>query len=204
MNVAVLISGEGTNLQAILDYEKEWHQHSPCPFHVALVLSNRKEALGLRRASNYKVPTVVVDPKEFQSRESFDEALIHHLEQHQIKLVVLAGFMRILTPLFVRKYYGRLLNIHPALLPQFPGTDAIQNALKAGVKKTGATVHFVDEGVDTGPIIKQEVVPVEQNDSLETLSQKIHSVEHRLYPEVIRLFGEGKIHLRGRNVRVDA
>ena len=187
--LGVLVSGSGTNLQAILDAsEKESY-----PAEVTIVISNVPEAFALERARKKQIPTAVIPHQRYESREKFEKEIVHQLEGAGVDLVVLAGFMRVLSPYFVRRYQGRILNIHPALLPNFPGTHAIQRAWEAQVKETGVTVHFVDEGTDTGPTILQEKIPMAPGESLQGLEEKIHQVEHRLYPEAIRLFAEGKL-----------
>lgn len=187
--LGVLVSGEGTNLQAILDASKD----DSYPAEVTIVLSNVPGAGALKRAERGKIPTAIVSHKNFQSREEFEKALIEKLDRAGIDLVILAGFMRVLSPHFVRHYPNRILNIHPALLPLFPGTHAIERAWASGVKTTGVTVHFVDEGTDTGPVILQEEIPLETGMTLKGLEEKIHRTEHRLYPEAIRLYAEGLV-----------
>src|SRR3989338_5963344 len=187
--LGVLVSGNGTNLQAILDASagKDY------PAEVRLVISNRPDAYALERARKMSVPTALIQHGDYHDRGSFEDALIAALDRASVNLVVMAGFMRVLSPHFVRRYPNRILNIHPALLPSFPGTDAIQQAWEYGVKVTGVTVHFVDDWTDTGPIVLQETVPCDHlKDSLETLEEKIHSVERHLFPEAIRLFAEGR------------
>ncbi|MBI2980946.1 MAG: phosphoribosylglycinamide formyltransferase [Deltaproteobacteria bacterium] len=192
IRIGVLISGEGTNLQAIIDQANGWE--------VGLVISNREGVHGLERAKRHKIPSLVVRLSDFPSREAFDEGLIRELDKAHVDLVALAGFMIVLGKKFVSHFRGRLMNIHPALLPAFPGTDAIEKAFQYGVKATGVTVHFVDEGVDTGPIILQETINVSDKETLETLAEKIHQREHTLYPKAIRLYAEGRLRIRGRRV----
>ncbi|MBI2083214.1 MAG: phosphoribosylglycinamide formyltransferase [Deltaproteobacteria bacterium] len=194
IRVGVLISGEGTNLQAIIDKAKGWE--------VVLVISNRQEAGGLARAKRHNIPTFVVKQSDFPSREAFDHELIRLLDEARVDLVALAGFMRVLGQKFVAHFRGRIMNIHPALLPAFAGTDAIEKAFRYGTKVTGVTVHFVDEGVDTGPIVLQQAIPVEEEETLESLAEKIHQVEHKLYPEAIRLYAEGRLRTVGRKVKM--
>ena len=183
---AVLISGRGSNLKAILDYwdtqDPGSHVHRSAP---ALVISNRPEAPGLQFARDRGLPHVVVDHTLYQERALFDEALITCLEEHDISWVILAGFMRVLGPGFVSRYSGRILNTHPSLLPAFPGRDAMGQALAAGVKISGCTVHRVDGGVDTGPIVAQAAVPVYPDDDEKRLGERIRAAEHHLYPRVI-------------------
>jgi phosphoribosylglycinamide formyltransferase-1 len=198
--VGVLASGRGSNLQAILDA----CARPGFPARVAVVVSDRERAAALERAAAAGVPTAVLNPKDFGERAAYDAALADTLDGHGVGLVCLAGFMRILGPAFVHRYAGRLLNVHPALLPAFPGLHAQRQALDHGVKVAGATVHFVEEGVDTGPIVLQASVPVEADDTVETLSARILVQEHRLYAEAVRLFAEGRLEIAGRRVIVHA
>jgi phosphoribosylglycinamide formyltransferase-1 len=196
--VAVLCSGRGSNLQAILD---------ACagpgfPARVVLVLSDRERAPALDRAQRAGVAARFVNPKDFGDRAAFEAALVAELERHGVELVCLAGFMRVLGSEFIRRFQGRIMNVHPSLLPAFPGLAAQRQALAYGVRIAGATVHFVDEGVDTGPIILQAGVPVHPDDTEEALSARILHEEHRLYPEAIRLFAEGRLDVAGRRVSV--
>ncbi|MBI1910051.1 MAG: phosphoribosylglycinamide formyltransferase [Deltaproteobacteria bacterium] len=198
LRLGVLVSGNGTNLQAILDAI----ERKKLSAEIALVISNRPEAHALQRARDKKIPIAVVTAQEYPSRESFDGKMSEQLDGKKVGLVILAGFMRILTPTFVRHYQGRLMNIHPSLLPSFPGLHAVQQALDHGVKQTGCTVHFVDEGTDTGPVILQQAVPVLDNDTEATLTERIHREEHKLYPKAIELFAQGKIRLTNRRVLI--
>jgi len=191
--VGVLLSGSGSNLQAILDGRASDYQ-------VAVVISDRADALGLERARRAGVPTVYVDPKTFEGREAFNEALADSLRTHDVDLVCLAGFMRILRANFVKAFEGRILNIHPALLPAFPGAHAVRDALEWGAKVTGATVHLVDEEVDHGPILLQRAVTIEPGDDEQTLHERIKAIEHEIYPEAIRLFAAGRVKIEGRRV----
>jgi phosphoribosylglycinamide formyltransferase-1 len=191
--LAVFVSGSGTNLQAIIDARIP-------SVEIAVVVSNNPNAYANERAKKYDIPVEVIEHKNYSSREEFEKEILRRLELYKIDLVALAGFMRILSPLFVRAYKNRIMNLHPALLPSFPGTHSAKQALHYGVKFTGCTVHFVDEGVDTGPIIIQAVVPIFDNDTEETLLERIHKEEHRIYPEAIRLFSEGKLKIEGRRV----
>jgi phosphoribosylglycinamide formyltransferase 1 len=197
-SIAVLVSGSGSNLQAILDAS----DRGEIPCRVGLVLTNKADAYGLVRARNHGVPTEVVDHRDFPDRESFDARLVETIRRSGAELVCLAGFMRVLTPVFVRAFPSRILNIHPALLPSFPGTHGPRQALRHGVRFSGCTVHFLDEGVDTGPIIVQAVVPVYDDDTEESLAARILVQEHRIYPMAIRLFFQGKLRIEGRHVRV--
>ncbi len=196
--VAVLISGSGSNLQAIIDAS----ERGEIPCRVGIVISNKAGAYGLVRAKNHGIPTEVVDHKQFATREAFDAKLVEIIRESGAELVCLAGFMRVLTPVFVHAFPNRILNIHPALLPSFPGTHGPGQALAYGVRFSGCTVHFLDEGVDTGPIIVQAVVPVYDDDTEETLAARILVQEHRIYPMAIRLFFSGKLSVEGRRVRV--
>ena len=192
-NVAVFVSGSGTNLQSIIDAEIE-------AANIAVVLSNKPDAYALERALNHNIPVEVVDHKEFDNREAFEAEIIERLKKYTIELIVLAGFMRILTSYFVSNYKHRIINLHPALLPSFPGMHSAKQALEYGVKFTGVTIHFVDDGVDTGPIIIQSVVPVEDTDTEESLLEKIHEEEHRIFPEAVKLFCEDRLSISGRTV----
>jgi phosphoribosylglycinamide formyltransferase-1 len=196
--IAVLISGSGSNLQAILNAS----ERGEIPCRVGIVISNKADAYGLVRAEKHGVPTEVVDHRGFSTREEFDAKLVEIIRGSGAELVCLAGFMRVLTPVFVRAFPHRILNIHPALLPSFPGTHGPGQALSYGVRFSGCTVHFLDEGVDTGPIIVQAVVPVYDEDTVETLAARILVQEHRIYPMAIRLFFSGKLKIEGRRVRV--
>ncbi len=169
---------------------------------VALVISDRPQAKALARARRAGVAACWIDPKRFSSRATYERALIRCCEDHQVRLICLAGFMRILSPVFVRRYRRRILNIHPALLPAFPGAHAVRDALAWGAKVTGVTVHVVDEEVDHGPILLQEAVPIRPEDTEATLLARVHRVEHRLYPEAIRVVLEGRVRLNGRRAVV--
>ncbi len=197
--MGVLISGSGTNLQAIIDAIEE----KKLDALIQVVISNKKDALGLVRARKHNVPTEVVDHRQFAARESYDQALIDILQSRQVELVILAGFMRLLSPLFVKAFPNRVMNIHPALLPAFPGLHVQRKALEHGVRFSGCTVHFVNEECDQGPIIIQAAVPVFPGDTEESLSARILREEHRIYPRAIQLYGEGRLHIDGRTVRVD-
>lgn len=167
-----------------------------------VVVSNVKGAFALQRAGDHGIEAVFLDPKAHASREEFDRALIGLLKDRGIDLVCLAGYMRILSPLFIQTFQGRIMNIHPALLPAFPGLDVQKKALEHGVKYSGCTVHFVDEGVDTGPIILQAVVPVLEDDTVESLSARILIEEHKIYPQAIAAFVEERLEINGRRVRI--
>ena len=194
--VAVLASGTGSNLQALLDD----HVVGPA---IGLVVSDRAEAKALDRARSAGIEAVHLDPKAHESREAHDRALVDLLQDRGIELVCLAGYMRILSPGFVRAFWGKTLNVHPALLPAFPGVHAVREALSWGVKLTGCTVHVVDEEVDHGPILAQEAVPVLDDDDEASLHARIQEAEHRLYPLVVRRMIEGRVRLDGRRVIVE-
>jgi phosphoribosylglycinamide formyltransferase-1 len=191
LDLGVLVSGSGTNLQAILDAVADGRLDA----NIRLVLSNKADAYALERAKQSGVPTRVLGHRDFPSREAFDAELVRALRDAGASLVVLAGFMRLLTPTFLRAFPGRIVNIHPALLPAFPGVHAQEQALRYGVKVTGCTVHFVDEGVDTGPIIAQRSVPVADDDDLASLTARILEQEHELLVEVLRGIADGRVDL---------
>lgn len=192
MSVVVLISGRGSNLQAILE----------AGIPVCAVISNRADAGGLAIAARHGVATAVVEHGRFGSRDAFDEALAAEVDRHAPRLVALAGFMRVLTPGFVARYSGRLVNIHPSLLPEFPGLDTHARALAAGVKRHGCTVHFVTEQLDHGPIIAQATVPVLPGDDEAALAARVLAQEHLIYPRAIHWFLEGMLAIEGGRVRV--
>lgn len=187
--VAVLISGRGSNMAALIEAAKA----KDYPAEIVLVISNNPEASGLRRAREAAIPTAIVDHRPFgENREAFEHAVEAQLQAHRIELVCLAGFMRLLTPPFVERWRGRMLNIHPALLPQFKGLHTHRRALEAGVKQHGATVHFVVPEMDAGPIVAQASMPVFAGDTEETLARRVLEVEHRLYPQALRMVAEGR------------
>lgn len=196
--LGVLISGSGTNLQAILDAAGS----GAIDVDVRVVVSNRPRAAGLQRARDAGVPTAVVSHRRYDGREPFERALLEVLDEHGVEWVALAGFMRLLTARFLSAYPGRVVNIHPALLPAFPGTHAQRQAVEYGVRFSGCTVHFVDEGTDTGPIIAQAVVPVLPDDDEHSLGRRILAQEHRLYPWVLQLLALGRVQRDGRRVRI--
>jgi phosphoribosylglycinamide formyltransferase-1 len=193
-NIAVFASGRGTNLQAIIDQVKR----GALQVNLKLVVSDRRKAMALERAKKAGIKTLYVDPGKFKTRQAYEQELLKHLAEERIDLIVLAGFMRILSPFLVRKFRNRILNIHPALLPAFKGGEAIKDAFRYGVKVTGVTVHLVDEKVDHGPILIQEPVIVSDRESIEELEARIHCVEHRIYPEAIKKMASGRIRTRGR------
>jgi len=198
VNIAVLCSGSGTNLQAIIDKTKSGY----IPAKIALVVSDNEYAFALKRAKKAFIETLVLDKKDFKTREDFDKEIIKNLKKKNIELVVLAGFMRLMSPYFIKEYRNRIMNIHPALLPSFKGTHGIKDALEYGVKVTGPTVHFVDEKLDNGPIILQKALEIRDGDTEESLLKRVHGEEHKIYPEAIKLFVEGKLKIEGRRVKV--
>jgi phosphoribosylglycinamide formyltransferase-1 len=193
--VAVLASGSGTNLQALLD-------DSIVGPWISAVISDRRDALALERARSRGVRTTFVDPAPHPDRDSYGRALLDVLGGESIEFVALAGFMRILSPMVVRAYEGRMLNIHPSLLPSFPGAHAVRDALSWGAKVSGVTVHLVDEEVDHGPIVLQQAVPVLPDDDEESLHARIQQIEHRVYPLAVRMLAEGRLKVEGRRVHL--
>lgn len=198
MRFAVLASGSGTNLQALLDAEEEGLL---APAEVVLVLCNRPGAMALERARAAGKPALCVDHRQFEGRVAFEDAMLAALAEHRVEAVVLAGFMRVLTERFIGAYPRRILNTHPSLLPAFPGLDAPRQALEHGVKVAGCTVHLVDHGVDTGPIIAQACVPVLDGDDAATLHRRIQTKEHELLPRAARMLAAGELSCKGRRVR---
>lgn len=195
-NIAVLVSGNGTNLQKIMDAVKSGALKA-C---LTLVISDQEKAFALKRARKAGVRNILLDPKEFLTREDFERKLVELLKREKIDLVVLAGFMRILSPYFVKQFKNRIVNIHPALLPAFKGARAIKDAWQYGVRVTGVTVHLVDEKVDHGPIVAQEALEIREGESVEVLERKIHKLEHRIYPAAIRRLLSGAYQVKGRRV----
>jgi phosphoribosylglycinamide formyltransferase 1 len=198
INVGVLISGRGSNLQAIIDATEK----GIIPAKVAVVISNRADAYGLERAKKHGIPTAVFDPKKFEDKNTYELEIVKVLKEHKADLVCLAGYMRIIGTVLLEHFQKKILNIHPALLPSFPGLHVQKAALDHGAKISGATVHFVDEGCDTGPIIIQAPVSILEDDTEETLSARILEQEHKIYPEAIKLFAEGKLKIEGRKVKI--
>lgn len=197
-NIAVLCSGFGSNLQAIINSVKK----GKIKAKISLVASDRIDAYALVRARRAGIPILYAAPFEFKKREDYDNFIARNLKERKIDLVVLAGYMRLLSAGFVRQFKNKILNIHPSLLPSFKGTNGIKDALDYGAKLTGVTVHLVDEALDHGPIILQGAVNIKEKDTEETLAERIHKLEHRLYPQAIRLFAEGKLVVKGRKVLV--
>ena len=194
----MLASGSGSNLQAIIDEIKSGF----LPVELALVLSDKPQAYALQRAKAAGVPTKVLLPADFASREDYDAELVRLLKASGAEAVALAGYMRLVTPVFLQAFSHRVLNIHPALLPSFPGLHGQRQAFEYGVKVAGCTVHFVDEGMDSGPIILQAPVPVLEDDDADSLAARILEQEHIIYPLALRLLAEGKLHIEGRRVRI--
>lgn len=199
VSIAVLISGSGTNLQSIIDAVEGKRLDAK----IEIVLSNKADAFGLERAKKHGVSTAVLDHKSYSSREAYDQAVVELLQKRSVELVVLAGFMRLLSPVFIKAYSNRIMNIHPALLPSFPGLQVQKKAVEHGVRFAGCTVHFVNEECDEGPIIIQAVVPVFADDTEETLAARILKQEHRIYPQAIQLYAENRLRVVGRKVLVD-
>ncbi|MFH0840109.1 MAG: phosphoribosylglycinamide formyltransferase [Candidatus Omnitrophota bacterium] len=196
MNIAVFVSGNGTNLQAIIDAVKKGYIKA----RIALVVSDNKEAYALKRAQKAGIETITLDARDFASKEDFDKEIIKNLKKRDIELVTLAGYMRLLTPYFIKEYRNRILNVHPALLPSFKGKNGVKDALDYGVKVTGPTVHFVTEDIDRGPIVSQAVVSIKDDDTENSLRERIHEEEHKIYTKAIKDFIEGKVKLAGRKV----
>jgi phosphoribosylglycinamide formyltransferase-1 len=203
LRIAVLASGRGSNLQAIIEAIETGQVHA----QIVAVISNKKDAVALERARKHGLPDLFVDPKPFagrsDSREAYDRALLEVLEQRNVELVLLAGYMKIVTAVLVNAYANRMMNIHPSLLPSFPGLDVQKKALDWGCKLAGCTVHFVTEGVDEGPIILQAAVPVLDSDTPEALAERILEQEHKIYPRAVQLFSEGRLRVEGRRVLID-
>ncbi len=202
MRVGVLASGRGSNLQAIIDAIEAGKLDA----RIVLVLSNKRDAAALERARKHGLTDIFLDPKPFagqpDSREAYDRAVLDVLRKHDVELVLLAGYMKIVTSVLVKAYENRMMNIHPALLPSFPGLDVQKKELEHGVKLSGCTVHFVTEGVDEGPIIIQAAVPILESDTPETLAARILVEEHEIYPKAVQLYAEGRLKVDGRIVRI--
>jgi phosphoribosylglycinamide formyltransferase-1 len=196
--IGVLCSGRGTNLQSIIAAVESGQIPAP----IGVVLTDKPDVMALERAEKAGIPNFCVNRKECSDKQEFEEKLVEKLREHGVTLVVLAGFMRILSPYFVRAFKGRILNIHPAILPSFPGAHAHRDVLEYGVKVSGVTVHFVDEGMDSGPIILQAAVPVEDDDTEDTLAARVLVEEHKIYPRAIELYLKNKLKVEGRMVRI--
>lgn len=198
MNIAVFASGRGTNFSAIIRATKLGKINA----NLSLLVCDNPGAPAIGRAQRAGIKVAKVLREDFGAKKDFENRIIQHLQENKIDLIVLAGFMRVLSPDFVAQYKNKIINIHPALLPSFKGTQSIKDAFEYGVKVTGVTVHFVDEKMDHGPIILQAAVKIEEDDTQESLEAKIHKTEHKLYPEAIRLYVEGKLKLEGRKVKI--
>ncbi len=196
--LGILCSGRGSNLASII----EAIERGEIPAEIAVVIADKRDAYALERARAKGIPAVAVVYRDYAGRADFERAMLDELQAHGVTLVILAGFMRILSPVFVHAYTGRILNIHPALLPSFPGAHAHRDALAYGVKVSGCTVHFVDEGMDSGPIILQASVPVTEDDTEETLAARVLEQEHRIFPEAIKLYVEDRLRTDGRRVHI--
>ncbi|HEX5647492.1 MAG TPA: phosphoribosylglycinamide formyltransferase [Nitrospira sp.] len=203
LRVAVMASGRGSNLQAIIDAIAAGQVQAT----IVAVISNKKDAVALERARAHGLPDLFIDPKPFagrpDSREAYDRTLLEVLEQRHVELVLLAGYMKIVTGVLVNTYANRMMNIHPSLLPSFPGLDVQKKAIDWGCKLAGCTVHFVTEGVDEGPIILQAAVPILDDDTSETLAARILVQEHKIFPRAVQLFAEGRLRVHGRRVVID-
>jgi len=198
IGIGVLVSGSGSNLQSLIDHIESGALDSD----IKVVISNNRNAYALERCRKHRIPSFVVEHQNFSSRQDFDRKLIEILMSAGVELVVMAGFMRILSPTFFKAFPMRIMNIHPALLPAFPGTHVQQKAVDYGVKFSGCTVHFAEEGIDSGPIIIQSVVPVYEDDTGDSLAERILKEEHRIYPQAIQFYAEGRIAIQGRKVNI--
>ncbi|MDP8253739.1 MAG: phosphoribosylglycinamide formyltransferase [Candidatus Kaelpia aquatica] len=195
---AVFVSGNGSNLEAII----EAIGNGKIEAKLSLVVSDNASAYALKRAAKAGIERFCFDPKDYCKREDYEALIIKELKEKGVDFIVLAGFMRILSSYFVNRYKNKILNIHPALLPSFPGAHAVRDTLRSGADQTGVTVHFVNEGVDSGPIIVQDIEPIRVDDTEETLTERLHKIEHKLYPEVIDLFAKEKILVEDRAVKI--
>ena len=198
LNVAVFASGSGSNFQALADGARDGRLDAD----IRLLVCDKPNARVAERAREAGVETFVFSPKDYPSREAYETEILAKLRERQVELVVLAGYMRILTPVLVEAYAGRMINVHPSLLPAFPGLHAIRQALEHGVKVTGPTVHYVDGGLDTGPIIAQEAIAIDEQDTEATLAARIHPIEHKLLTRVVQWIAEGKVRIDGRRVSI--
>jgi len=198
LKVAVFASGSGSNFQALVEAIRE----QSIPATVLLLVCDKPGAKVVQRAEALGIPTFLFDPKSYATREAYEEVIVERLREEGVELIVLAGYMRLVTAALVEPYYGRMINIHPALLPSFPGVRGIRQALEYGVKLTGVTVHFVDGGMDSGPIIAQRAVEIRDDDTEETLSERLHKVEHEILPQTVRWIAEGRVTLNERKVNI--
>ncbi len=197
VNIAIFASGNGSNYQAIMEY---FHQKPHPNLKVALVVCDRSNAGVISKAFKWKIPTVLANPKRFTSKEDYEYYILSKLQEYEIEFIALAGYMRIIGSPILNRYQGKIINLHPSLLPAFPGIDGVGQALEAGVCVTGVTVHFVDAGLDTGPIIAQEPVKIERNDTHASLSKKIQKIEHRMYPQILRACALNEIMLKDNQI----
>lgn len=198
IKIAVFASGSGSNFQALSEAVRDGRIHAS----IELVVCDKPSAYVLERARSFQVETYVFSPKQYASREAYEEEIVAKLQAKGIDLIVMAGYMRLVTHVLVDPYYGRMINVHPALLPAFPGINGVGQALDYGAKLTGATVHFVDGGTDTGPIIAQQAVEIQDQDTLETLSARIQQAEYELLPKAVGWIAEGRVSLNGRKVSI--
>ena len=196
INIGILASGRGTNLQAIIEAVEDGRIEGK----IKIVISDNSDAYALKRAEQNNIDTQYIDFKSFKNREDYDKKVIECLKEKGVELIVLAGYMRILTPYFIKTCKNRIINIHPALLPSFPGLHAQRQAIEYGAKVSGCTVHFVDEGVDSGPIVLQRAVEIKDDDTEESLAERILKEEHQIYPQAIQLFTKGRLMIKGRRV----
>ena len=199
LNIAVFCSGNGSNFQAIAESVKCVEIKAK----IALMVCDNPKAFALERAKKLGIKSLLIERKNFKTKDEFETEIIKNLEKENIELICLAGYMRLVSPSLVQKYHHRILNVHPALLPSFKGTEGIKDALECGVKVTGVTVHFVDEEMDHGPIILQQDLEIKDNDTEESLALRIHEIEHQLYPRAVKLFIEGKLKIEGRRVKIE-
>ncbi len=204
LKIAVFVSGSGTNLQSIIEH----CENKKIDAEIVAVVSNKSDAYGIDRAKNHNIPTVIVESKKIKVRKEHEAEIIRQLQSYKPELLVFAGYMKLVTPEFIRYYYNKeknlpgIINIHPALLPLFPGTSGYEDAFNYGVKHSGITIHFIDEGVDTGPIILQETFPRYNSDTLEEFKERGLNIEHRLYPMAIQLYARNRLKIEGRHVKI--
>ncbi|MFW5855654.1 MAG: phosphoribosylglycinamide formyltransferase [Bacillota bacterium] len=200
LNLGVLASGRGSNLQSIIDTVEAGSLKA----EIKVVISDRENARALQRAKNHDLKNIFINPKNFPGKKAYEKKLIAVLEESEVELVVLAGFMRLLSPCFVQNYQHQIMNIHPSLLPAFPGLNAQRQALEYGVKVSGCTIHFVDEGMDSGPIILQEAVSIREDDTVKSLSHRILKKEHQIYPRAIKLYAQDRLKVHNRRVIISS
>ena len=198
LKIGVLVSGSGSNLQSIIDNIEKGLLDAV----ITVVVSNNPHAYAIKRAKKHQIPSVVLENKDYGSRDEFDGAMVNILKSYSVELVVMAGFMRVLSPVFLNSFHMKIMNIHPAVLPSFPGIHAQKRAAEYGVKFSGCTVHFADDGIDTGPVIIQAIVPAYDDDTEDTLAARILREEHRIYPQAIQFYAEGRIEVKDRKVHI--